>query len=122
MQSGIIEVVDLSIEEQEIFLRYAHQLGDGEAASGAIAIGRSGAVATDDRKARAVLAQHNPAIDLVGTVALLQGWEVSTGLSKKEVGEAIRAIRARARYEPGTSDYGAEWWRERVAAAESADQ
>ena len=120
--AGIVTIVHLSAKEQKIFLRLAHDLDDGEAASGAIAAARSGAVATDDRKARTVLSKQLPPTAVIGTVAILQTWEASTGATIQEVGIVLRSIRTRARFEPASGDDGAEWWRERVALRESAER
>lgn len=117
VQSGVIEIVELTAQEQKIFLVLAQHLGDGEAASGAIAVERFGAVATDDRKARRVLGQHSPPIHTIGTANLLQAWELRAQIPAGEMELALRAIRIGARFEPGPNDDGSAWWRQRAATA-----
>ena len=73
--SGLIEIVELTSDEEMIFLVLAEQLGDGESASGAIAAMRLATVVTDDKKARRVLSQHTLPIHAIGTPTLLRAWE-----------------------------------------------
>lgn len=111
---GLIEVENLTAQEQSDFVRLAHQLGDGEAASGALAITRSAAVATDDRKARQVFAQQSPRIRVVGTSTLLRSWETRAAVSRAEVRAAVRAIDFGARFRPAENDSHVAWWRDRL--------
>ena len=111
IRSGLISVVDLTSGEEEQFLAFAQHLGDGEAASGAIADGRKGAVATDDRKARRIFAQHAPAVITVGTSTLLREWEHKAKLPLADMAAALRAIRTGARFQPSATDDGFGWWK-----------
>lgn len=48
----LLNVIDFESEEEaELFVNYAFQIDDGEAASCAIAVSRGWAIATDDRRA-----------------------------------------------------------------------
>jgi hypothetical protein len=112
--AGLLEVVDLTSEEQVAFVAFAQQLGDGEAASGALAIGRSAAVATDDRRAREVFGSWIPPIRVIGTTTLLRSWELRAGIDPGEVASTLRAVRFGARFQPSDDDDEVAWWRERM--------
>jgi len=114
----LIEVVELTPNEMPTFIALARDLGDGEAASGAIAVSRSAAVATDDRKARQMLA-HGPApVVTIGTAALLRAWEASAGIARAEIVATIDAIRVGARFEPRRDDPDVDWWHDRRRASD----
>jgi predicted nucleic acid-binding protein len=112
--AGLVEILDLTQEEQDTFVELAQELGDGEAASGALAIGRSAAVATDDAKARKVFARRIPPLSVVGTVALLRSWEARAAVSRTDIAATLQAIRLGARYYPRGDDDDAAWWRART--------
>ena len=112
--AGLLEVVDLTPEEQSAFVELARYLGDGEAASGAIASGRSAAVATDDARARQVFEHRTPPLAVVGTSTLLRFWEVRSGTSRADVAATLRAIQLGARYYPRGDGEDAVWWQERM--------
>ncbi|HEX4959298.1 MAG TPA: hypothetical protein VF173_00570 [Thermoanaerobaculia bacterium] len=59
--SGLLAKAQLDTEaEMSLFVRFAADLGDGEAATCALAVSRQGIVATDDRKAIRLLGSLNP--------------------------------------------------------------
>ena len=77
----LIRVMRLESEEEErTFVDLAALMDDGEAVTGAIALHRGYAVATDDRKARRILAERPRSITLVSTLDLLKLWD-ECGLS-----------------------------------------
>lgn len=117
LAARLVEVVELTPEESRTFITLARDLGDGEAASGAIAAGRSATVATDDRKARHVFARHLPPIVTISTAALLHAWEAHAAVAPADVAATIDAIRVRARFEPRKNDPDADWWRDRKRSA-----
>lgn len=110
--SGLVQLADLTAEEENIFVELAQELGDGEAASGAIAVGRSAAVATDDAKARQLFARRVPVIPVVSTAALLRAWAARRGLDRAVIAATLAAIRLGARYYPRGDDDEAIWWQE----------
>lgn len=112
--AGLIEIVELTIDEQNTFIELARELGDGEAASGAIAASRSAAVATDDAKAHQVFARRTPAIPVATTAALLRSWEERSAVSRTDVAGTLEAIRLGARYLPKGRGDDAVWWQDRL--------
>lgn len=112
--AGLIEIVELTTDEQNTFVELARELGDGEAASGAIAASRSGAVATDDTRAHQVFARRTPAIPVATTAALLRSWEERSAVSRTEVAGTLEAIRLGARYFPKGGGDDAVWWQDRI--------
>lgn len=109
-----IEVIDLTVAEQVMFVELAEHLDDGEAASGALAIGKSAAVATDDLKAIRVFGRLRPPLRTVETGTLLRCWEERSGAKRSAVVAALLAIQRGARFSPRRDADGATWWRERV--------
>ena len=60
--------------EEATYVDLAALMDDGEAITGALAFHRGSSVATDDRKARRVLGQYAPSVQLVSTLELLNLW------------------------------------------------
>ena len=118
LSEGILTAEALTEAEQACFLQLARELGDGEAASGALAIGRNGAVATDDRKARRVLGALVPPVRTESTVRLLQEWQQRGGVSVQEMAQALRAIEMGASFRPKRGTPGGEWWDGVMSSAE----
>ena len=75
LEEGLIQLMRLEHPAEEIsFIDLVANLDDGEAVTGALAFRRGWSVATDDRKARRVLGQLNPPVELVSTLELLKLW------------------------------------------------
>jgi predicted nucleic acid-binding protein len=117
IQSGAIEIVELVPEELEVFLTFARELGDGEAASGAIAANRAGVVATDDRKARSRYCQCDPPVGSIGTPSLLRAWEGLARIETSEMRAILRVIRVGAKFQPSVNDESSDWWLRRLDSA-----
>lgn len=108
---GLLALTSLESEVEEIaFVNFAATLDDGEAITGAIALARNWAIATDDRKAINFLMRTVPAVPIVSTLELLQHWVETTCPSREIVQTALRNIRTRARYEPGQNHPLYIWW------------
>lgn len=117
---GILEVRDLaSSGEFALFVALAADLGDGEAATGAIAASLSATAATDDKKALRIFRDWDPPITTIGTVGLLKDWESTCAVPREKMTEVLRSIRLRASYRPSPGSPEAEWWLERDGSAES---
>lgn len=114
VEAQLLSIVGLTSEEQASFVELAQQLGDGEAASGALAISRSGSVATDDFKARRVFAQLSPPLPTIGTATLLRNWEQRSRPDRSDVVTALESIRHGARFSPRAGDDDSDWWHARV--------
>jgi hypothetical protein len=100
-----------SDQEAETFVNYAAILGDdGESASGAIALHRNWAIATDDRKATNFFRKETPQIQLLSTLEILQNWAENSSLGLPEMNIILTAIRTKARYQPKKSHPQFSWW------------
>lgn len=66
-----VEVLSLSERELELFVELAAELGDGEAASIAVAKERALPLALDDRRARKLASSRYPDLELIWTTQLL---------------------------------------------------
>ena len=112
VEKGVIRVMRLESEEEErTFVDLAALMDDGEAVTGAIALHRGYAVATDDRKARRILAERPRSITLVSTLELLKLWDEQTSVSGTELRGALVAMKFGASYSPGERDPLYGWWR-----------
>ncbi len=112
IEGGIIQVLRLEQQEEEAtFVNLASMVDDGEAITAALAVHRGCAIATDDRKARRVLAEHTPIVPLVSTLELLRQWAEGSSVAQSDLHAAMIAMRSGASYVPGERDPSYEWWR-----------
>jgi len=107
-RKGLIERTILQSEEQTTFVKLAKDLDDGEARTIAITVHRDWAVGTDDKKALRMC--RSEAIETITTPALMRGWVEKTNPPRGEIAAALRRIRTRAVYLPGTNHSEYEWW------------
>ena len=112
VEEGLIRLMRLESEEEaRTLVDLAALMDDGEAVTGAIALHRGYAVATDDRKARRILAELPQSITLVSTLELLKLWDEEASVSEAELREALAAMESSASYLPGERDPLYGWWR-----------
>ena len=97
--------------EEATYVGLAAHLDDGEAITGALAFHRDCSIATDDRKARRILAQLNPPVQLVSTLQLLKLWAKEATVPQDELRAAMADMQSGASYIPGARDPLYEWWR-----------
>lgn len=105
-----VERIELP-EEEALFVDLAADVDDGEAVTGALALHRRYALATDDRKARRVLSERDPSLPLVSTPELVRDWAERSALPAADLRGALDAIRSRASYVPAERDPLYQWWR-----------
>jgi hypothetical protein len=112
IDEGLIQIVDLEEPGEPLtFLTLSQwRMDDGEATTGAIAIHRNWAVATDDRIGRNVLAEHAPEIRLLSTPELLHHWATYGSPSDDVLRDVLNAIQIEARYIPPRNHPLAQWW------------
>lgn len=109
VDDGLLRVCDLQTpEENALFVRFAAELDDGEAACLAIAQARAWTVATDDRKAQRLAGESGIAV--VTTPELIRRWADTRSMSDAEVGTALGSIRDFARFVPRRGSVLYEWW------------
>lgn len=101
VDEGAIQVVRPERPEEEAtFVDFAAVVDDGEAVTIALALHRGCSVATDDRKARRILAERAPSVPLFSTLELLKAWAERASVSNDELRQAMLAIRSDASYIP----------------------
>lgn len=121
IEEGLIRVMRLETEDEErSFVDLASTMDDGEAVTGAIALHRACAVATDDRKARRILTELPDAVPLVSTLELLKQWSEAVSVPLAELRDALAAMESGASYLPGERDPHYGWWRQAVYGDGSA--
>jgi len=112
VDEGLFQVAHLERQEEVFtFVDFAAVMDDGEAVTIALALHRGYAVATDDRKARRVLAERAQSIHLFSTLDLLKTWVERASVSGDELQQAMAAIRSSANYIPSVRDPLYGWWR-----------
>ena len=111
VNEGLIQVVSLGHpEELAAYVDFAARVDDGEAVTSALALHNGYAVATDDRKARRVLAELAPWVQLVSTLDLLREWTIAASISDATLRQSMMAMQSGASYTPSARDPSYEWW------------
>lgn len=112
IEEGLINAVSMRQgEETNRFIQLTRHLDDGEARTVAIAVSRDWDVATDDKKAVSICEKMQ--CFSATTPDLIRHWAERSSIGKKETGEVLRAVRARAVYAPGKSHPLYDWWQQR---------
>lgn len=97
-----------SPQEQELYVKLARDVDDGEAMPLAIACIRKWAVATDDAAAR-TLARKLGVVTL-STPQVLRRWAEYAAVPAETISEAIGRIETLARFVPNVQLPEADWW------------
>ena len=103
-------VIDLSGNEDDRFVELAAELGDGEAASIALAENRGWRLATDDRKAIRIARIRMPTRSLETTCSLIRHWSEKYAIEKVQLSEVLQRIETRASFLPPRDDANRDWW------------
>ena len=115
ISQGILEVVDFESEEEaELFVNYAAVIDDGESATGAIAINRGWAMATDDKGAISFFRQEAPQLKILSTLEIVKYWSEQASVDDLELKQVLVAIRTKGRYIPQKNHPLRSWWTELV--------
>lgn len=112
IENGIIQICDLETDdERQLFVNLAAQLDDGEAMSLAIALSREWHLATDDKKARKIFAQHaqNDQL-LISTSDLIKEWAGNEKATDEATKSMLLKVERKARFRPSNSDQNFDWW------------
>ncbi len=107
----VAAVMPAGENELTAFLGFIPRLGDGEAASLAVATSRGLVVATDDAVALAMAAEHEPPIATVTTPDVVSWWADAAEADDARVAEVIARIEDRARFRPAACHPLSGWWR-----------
>jgi hypothetical protein len=109
-QSLLIIVDFESEEEAELFVNYAAILDDGESATGAIAVHREWAMATDDKRAISFFRKETPEIQILSTLEIVKHWSEEAGVDSQTLRDALNLIRVKGKYMPPKSHALLSWW------------
>lgn len=115
IDSDVVQVLDLTDPEADLFVELAGSMDDGEAIVGAIAAKRGFAVATDDRRAIRVFASVLPDVALVSTPQIMKQWSDNRAPDHATLRMALRNIHQRGRYYPRSTDPLYNWWQNAAA-------
>lgn len=114
VELGLLTIVSLNSEpEQNTFVSFAVDLDDGETVTGAIAVHRNWAIATDDKKATSFFINKAPHLQIISTPELIKYWVDTTHPSNEVVRVTLQNVWLRARYKPHDQHPLYEWWYQR---------
>ncbi len=115
ISKSLLLVTDFESEaeaEAETFVNYAFAMGDdGESATGAIAVHRGWAIATDDKKAISFFQQEVPQLKIISTLEVVKYWSEQSSLNASELRNVLGAIRVKGRYIPDKDHPLQSWWK-----------
>jgi predicted nucleic acid-binding protein len=108
-RAGALLECALAESEQALFVGYAAELDDGEAAALVIAVSRGWKLATDDRKA--IRLATDAGVPVVTTPELVRRWADAADPPAAEIRDLLYRIQRLARFTPRRDDDHYEWWR-----------
>jgi hypothetical protein len=115
IDNNLLILVDIETEAENItYVNLAEKLDDGEAITGAIALNRNWAIATDDSASVKLFQKSSPRIALVSTLDMVKYWADTTKPADDVIREALLNIRVRGRYEPHRNHPLHEWWQKSI--------
>ncbi len=108
-ESSLISFCDVEGSyEAELYVQFAVQLDDGEAACLAIAKSRSMTMASDDRIARRLAIEHS--VPVLGTPEIVKTWAETCSATDHDTALVIGNIQRFAKYTPRSNVTDADWW------------
>jgi len=111
IDDNLLLLVDIETEvEANTYINFAERLDDGEAVTGAIALNRNWAIATDDSASVRLFQSSAPHIALVSTLDLVKYWVDTNSLTEDIIRETLLNIRVRGKYEPHRNHPLSKWW------------
>jgi predicted nucleic acid-binding protein len=111
IDDNLLLLVDIETEvEANTYINLAEKLDDGEAITGAIALNRNWAIATDDSASMKLFQSNVPDIALVSTLDLVKYWVDTNEPNEDIIRETLLNIRVRGRYQPHRNHPLNEWW------------
>lgn len=98
--------------EMAMIVDLAYELDDGEAHTGAIAVCRGWAIATDDSKAIRRLKRRDSSLSLslFTTPDLINHWAMGTSVTEAELQAILTQISGQAKYRPAVTHPLRRWW------------
>jgi predicted nucleic acid-binding protein len=111
VDNGLITLVNPETEfEETTYVNFAVSLDDGEAITGAIAVHRNWAIATDERKAQNVFSVAAAHLQVITTPELVKHWVDTYDPAPEEIRQVLRSIREQGKYQPNKRHLLYEWW------------
>jgi len=111
IDQSVLILVDLNLEtEAETRVSFATVLDDGEAVTGAIALHRNWAIATDDKAAIRVFGREAPHLQIITTPELIKYWVDKTEPPLEVVNQCLQNITVGASYRPSKKHPLYDWW------------
>jgi predicted nucleic acid-binding protein len=111
IDQGVLILVDLNLEiEAETRVSFATVLDDGEAVTGAIALHRNWAIATDDKAAIRLFGREAPHLQIITTPELIKYWVDRTEPPPEVVNRWLQDITVGASYCPSKKHHLYHWW------------
>jgi hypothetical protein len=112
IEQRLLTVTDFETEgEEETFIYYASEMGDdGESATGAIAVHRGWAIATDDKRAISFFQKEAPELQILSTLEVIKYWSEEVNLELSQLKTVLSKIRTNGRYLPHKNHPLLNWW------------
>jgi hypothetical protein len=111
IEKNLLVLADIETEEETTtYINLSERLDDGEAITGAIAINRNWAIATDDIASLKLFQSRTPHITLVSTLDLVKYWVDTVKPNDGLIYDTLLNIKLRGRYEPHRNHPLREWW------------
>ena len=115
IDAKLLRLVDIESEvEASTYINLAEKLDDGEAITGAIALNRNWAIATDDLACEKLFRSRAPNIALISTLDLVKYWAETNKAGQNTIIETLLNIRTRGRYEPYRNHPLHDWWQKYI--------
>ncbi len=107
-KAGVLSECTFHQSEQALFVEYAAELDDGEAAALAVAVSRRWKLATDDRKAGRLATEAG--ITVITTPELARRWADALKPPEAQVHDLLQRIQRFARFTPRRGSQHYDWW------------
>lgn len=105
-----IKMVTLDQGESELYVQFASNLDDGEAASLSVAHARSWLLGTDDKAAIRYAVATDPPTRVITTAQVLRRHAEVASWDAARITKAVQDVRDRASFVPPSADPEHEWW------------
>jgi hypothetical protein len=111
MRLGLLDELELELAQEEaLFVEFSATLADGEAEAAALAVMRVFALDTDDRKARRVVGERSPGLQLYTTLEIIRAWQICCAVTDADIAASLCRVSDRATYRPRRTDPLWDWW------------
>lgn len=111
IDQGLLVLVNLNLEtEAETHVSLATVMDDGEAVTGAIAINRNWAIATDDKAAIKIFGREAPHLQIITTPELIKYWVDKVEPPPEIVTQCLQNIMGGASFRPSKKHHLHDWW------------